>query len=356
MSFLPSFTTAAFAIAGLCCALGPVIIHLLNRRRFRVVQWAAMDFLREAIKRNRRIMQFRDLLLLLLRVAAVIFFGLALARPYYSASEEEYDASAPLHAVLIVDNSLSMGYQYEEFGETLLDRAKQVGKQFVDELPKGSRVSVVPLCGSGEAISPDPYRRKEDAVDALDKIEVVDRAGSIHLAASRASTACESAPRLAKRVVLLSDQQSENWRGAGSAKQFEAIPSMQIVDLFPTIAEVLQLHQPPGIQGTPWGRGRDYGLVENYTHWGRHPRYHQELVGVEAGGWKYIHSTRGREEVYDMTGDPQELENQVDRRIEFVERMRQIKKLRDEAIREQRQEMIEEDEGLREKLRSLGYL
>jgi len=233
MSFLPSFTTAAFAIAGLCCALGPVIIHLLNRRRFRVVQWAAMDFLREAIKRNRRIMQFRDLLLLLLRVAAVIFFGLALARPYYSASEEEYDASAPLHAVLIVDNSLSMGYQYEEFGETLLDRAKQVGKQFVDELPKGSRVSVVPLCGSGEAISPDPYRRKEDAVDALDKIEVVDRAGSIHLAASRASTACESAPRLAKRVVLLSDQQSENWRGAGSAKQFEAIPSMQIVDVSP---------------------------------------------------------------------------------------------------------------------------
>ena len=47
-------------------ALGPVAIHLLNRRRYRVLQWAAMDFLREAIQRNRRILQLRDLLLLLL--------------------------------------------------------------------------------------------------------------------------------------------------------------------------------------------------------------------------------------------------------------------------------------------------
>ena len=44
-------------LAALVAAAGPVLIHLLNRRRFRVVQWAAMDFLRQAVRRSRRILR-----------------------------------------------------------------------------------------------------------------------------------------------------------------------------------------------------------------------------------------------------------------------------------------------------------
>ena len=32
----------------------PIIIHLLNRRRFRIHPWAAMQFLLESLRRNRR--------------------------------------------------------------------------------------------------------------------------------------------------------------------------------------------------------------------------------------------------------------------------------------------------------------
>ena len=67
-----SFSTWQFAVAGAVCAAGPVIIHLLNRRRYRVVHWAAMDFLRSALKRNRKILQIRDLILLALRTLAVL--------------------------------------------------------------------------------------------------------------------------------------------------------------------------------------------------------------------------------------------------------------------------------------------
>ena len=45
----PSFLLPWFAIAGLAAALGPLLIHLLNRRRFKVIEWAAMDFLRRAL-------------------------------------------------------------------------------------------------------------------------------------------------------------------------------------------------------------------------------------------------------------------------------------------------------------------
>ena len=55
-------------MAGAMAAAVPVIVHLLNRRRFQVIEWGAMDFLLEAVSRSRRIFELRDLLLLLLRL------------------------------------------------------------------------------------------------------------------------------------------------------------------------------------------------------------------------------------------------------------------------------------------------
>jgi len=230
MEFLPSFAAWPFAVAGLIAAAGPFVIHLLNRRRFRIVEWAAMDFLREALERNRRILQMRDLILLLLRTVAVLLVGLALAQPFFSRSDEAYDGSKPLHTVLVVDNSMSMGY--ESLEGTLLDRAKNRARQLIDKLPADSRVSVIPLCGSEHGYSPDAYTKK-DALQALDTIEVVDRSASVQRAINEAQKACESGPMLGKRVVFFSDQQVSNWRDLTSPNQFDGLPSLQVVDVSP---------------------------------------------------------------------------------------------------------------------------
>src|SRR4026208_32690 len=99
MGFL-SFTTWQFAAAGAIFAAGPLIIHLLNRRRYRVLQWAAMDFLRQALSQNRRILQIRDIVLLVLRTCAVLLFGLALARPHFKSGDGHLDEGQSLHAIL----------------------------------------------------------------------------------------------------------------------------------------------------------------------------------------------------------------------------------------------------------------
>ncbi|MEZ5430961.1 MAG: BatA domain-containing protein [Verrucomicrobiales bacterium] len=70
-----------------CCfgALGiliPIIIHLLNRRSNRVVEWGAMNFLFESFAiRNRRI-QLEEALLMASRCLLVGLLALALARPF----------------------------------------------------------------------------------------------------------------------------------------------------------------------------------------------------------------------------------------------------------------------------------
>src|SRR5579884_2501702 len=66
---------------GALLGLIPLIIHLLNRRRFRRVEWAPMRYLKLTVQRNRRRIQVEQLLLLLLRIAAMVLLFFYLARP-----------------------------------------------------------------------------------------------------------------------------------------------------------------------------------------------------------------------------------------------------------------------------------
>jgi hypothetical protein len=228
---MPTFTVWQFALAGAIAAAGPVIIHLLNRRRYRTVKWAAMDFLREAMQRNRRILQIRDLILMAMRSLACLLFGLALARPFFSSTESEFDDRQPLHAIVVLDNSLSMNY--ETLGGTLLERAKSKAKKYVDKLPPGSRVSVIPACGAAAGYSLDPYANKESATEAIERIVAVDRPASITRVVNESQKAAEALPEMAKRYVFLGDQQQSTWQGLNTPEQFKDLPAMQIVNVAP---------------------------------------------------------------------------------------------------------------------------
>jgi hypothetical protein len=219
-----------FALAGLALAAVPVVIHLLNRRRYRVVEWAAMDFLREALQRHRRLIQLRDLLLLALRTLCLLLFGLAMARPYFSRDATTTDPGQPVHAVVVLDNSLSMGYQ--RLDGTLLDEAKSRALDFLERLPPGSRFSIVPLCGSATAFSRQPLRTLVDARDALHKIEIVDRSASAVAALDLARDAASRAPDLpTKRMVFVGDQQSINWPTGAVAPAAADPLDMQLVPI-----------------------------------------------------------------------------------------------------------------------------
>ena len=69
---------AVAAVAGGAVSI-PIIIHLLNRRRFKVVTWAAMRFLLAAQKKNSRRMRLEQILLLALRCLVVLLLVLAMA-------------------------------------------------------------------------------------------------------------------------------------------------------------------------------------------------------------------------------------------------------------------------------------
>lgn len=107
----------ALLLAGAAAAAVPLIIHLLNRTRFRVLDWGAMHLLESALKVNSRRVQWQAWLLLLLRMLIPAVLALCLARPVLTAWRTA--AGGNQHSVvLVIDNSLSMEAQSERPAES----------------------------------------------------------------------------------------------------------------------------------------------------------------------------------------------------------------------------------------------
>lgn len=101
------FVNPWMLLGGLAVA-SPILIHLLNKRRFKIVDWAAMDFLFEADKKNRRRVQLENFILLMLRCLAMLLIALMLARPFLPSSLTRVMQQAQvLERVIVIDDSLS---------------------------------------------------------------------------------------------------------------------------------------------------------------------------------------------------------------------------------------------------------
>ncbi len=116
----PEYLAAAAALISV-----PIIIHLINRMRFKRVHWAAMEFLLKAQKRNRRRLIIEQLLLLLMRCLLVALVGL-LVLQFVGFSFSDFQSKQGIHIVLI-DDTLSMNDTFKDGGiaRTSFDVAKK---------------------------------------------------------------------------------------------------------------------------------------------------------------------------------------------------------------------------------------
>lgn len=67
-------------LAGAAAFLIPLLIHLFNRSKFRVIQWGAIHLLESVIRVNRKRIQIEQIILLLVRCAIPILLAVCLAR------------------------------------------------------------------------------------------------------------------------------------------------------------------------------------------------------------------------------------------------------------------------------------
>ncbi len=174
-------------LGGLALLSAPIIIHILNKRRFQVHDWAAMDFLLKAVITNRRRLRLEDLILLLLRIALLAFLVLALARPVARGlggwREDE--------RIVILDDSFSMDL-LAPTGPVFEAARESAVNQIQDAL--GASIPVTLLSGS---------RPEEEARQASAAAEPPGGAGGG--SAGPASAESGGSPLLASGRKLLQD-------------------------------------------------------------------------------------------------------------------------------------------------------
>jgi len=119
-----SFLFQSLLAIGLPLLALPLLIHLINLRRHRHIEWAAMDFLLESQKRNKKWILLRQLLLLLLRTLALALVVLMLARPILRSQWGRLLGRGETHHLLLLDDSYSMADRGNQ--TTALEEAKRV--------------------------------------------------------------------------------------------------------------------------------------------------------------------------------------------------------------------------------------
>ncbi len=124
---------------GTTLAALPILIHLLNRLRFKTVSWGAMQFLRRLARYSSRSSRLRHYLILACRALALALLAMAMARPLAGGWLGRLRGRSAEVVLLLLDRSASME-RVDALGVSLRERAIEQLEQIPAELLRGSRI------------------------------------------------------------------------------------------------------------------------------------------------------------------------------------------------------------------------
>lgn len=191
---------------GLAAAAVPFIIHLLNLRKHKEVEFSTLRFLKELQKTKIRRLKIKQWILLALRTLLIIFAVLAFARPTVDAYLPGLGSSANTSAFIIVDNSFSMDVSDER--GLRLNRAKNAAIDIIGNLREGDEAIVVPLSDIGGLEAREFSRNLEELTDEVRKIQISEATEPLEGKLRIASAAIENAKNMQKEIYVISDAQS----------------------------------------------------------------------------------------------------------------------------------------------------
>jgi hypothetical protein len=217
----------ATPLAVLAAALGavslPVVIHLLSRRRFRVVTWAAMRFLLAAQRKNARRLRLEQLILLTVRVVLLLLLVAAMAsvmpwvqplwQRLFPASAAEAAHYRRTHKILVIDGSFSMAAKVGD--RSCFEHARRKALEILDQSHGGDGFSVVLMANPPELIVPEASDDLDEVRTEIDEDNLYLPHGDANLGETLGAVEnllAESPSKfLDREVYFLTDLQRSTW-------------------------------------------------------------------------------------------------------------------------------------------------
>jgi len=212
MSFL-----TPFFLLGLGAIAVPVLVHLIQRERKRVIEFPSLMFVRRIPYQSVRRRRIRHWALLLLRAAAIALIVAAFARPFLpqSAAANAVTGGAR-EVVILLDQSASMGY-----GDHW-SRAQDAARTVVRGLGADDKATLVLFARNAE----ENMRATADR----SRLEAAINAAAVSSGATRYGPALKLGESILSRsslkrreAVLISDFQKSGWSGSDDARFAEGM-------------------------------------------------------------------------------------------------------------------------------------
>ena len=211
----------------------PIIIHLLNRLRYRSVAWAAISFIMKATRSSTSMARIRQWLILLLRTLAVLLLILALSRPILSGWLGWKLAGTPERIIILLDRSASMGITFNREQNILEHAIAMIAESGKKNAP------------NSEILLIDSLNMKVTSVpswNVLDKIpqtEITQASADFPLMFRLAVDYLLKNPSGLTEIWCVSDMQKSNWK-PGEPEWLENDEKLKALSI-PVICKVLKI-------------------------------------------------------------------------------------------------------------------
>lgn len=209
-----AFLSPLFLVGAAAAAI-PLVLHLLKREPEPRVKFAAVKLLKRAPVEYTEKRHLRELLLLMLRIAALVLLAIAFARPFFPSG-------ATLGSVTIV--ALDTSYSMSAPGR--FERARRLAREAIAGSPAGDWVGVVTFADQADLVV-QPTADRLMAESAIDRAAPTFGATRYRVALSAAAQALARRPGV---VVVVTDLQESGW-DAGAEAALGQSSRLQVVDV-----------------------------------------------------------------------------------------------------------------------------
>jgi hypothetical protein len=217
-----------YMAAGGLLVSAPIIIHLINRMRFKRVRWAAMEFLLKSQKRNRRRLIIEQLILLALRCLLVLLAGFLVAR-FVGAKPTGQGATH----IVVVDDTPSMADQFSEKGpktnsfEVAREQIKQLAHSAA-QAPTHQQMRIYRLSDLDTVLF--DQRLNDRSSDAIDQKLRDLKPSALHIdpieAVNKAQTLFNDVAQGQKILHFVSDFRDLDWSGPGAEELSKSVDKL----------------------------------------------------------------------------------------------------------------------------------
>ena len=212
MNFLnPAALIALFAVSI------PILIHLLNLRKLKKIDFSTLMFLKEIQKSKMRRIKLKQLLLLALRIGIITLLVLTFAKPVYEGYSFNNDAGGKSTVLIFIDDSFSM--DASDVPGQYFSQAKNSVKEILNNYKESDEIILIPSSFTGYKNSIGINGGKKEITDSLEQLKLSNKPFYFNDALIKAGQILDNSINPNKDVFVISDFQRIN--GGVSASEIK---------------------------------------------------------------------------------------------------------------------------------------